>query len=136
LGNFIAEFLILLGAFKVSIAAAAFASAGFILATVYALWMIWQSFFGGQREVWDIKDYSAREMIPMALMIAVIVWIGIFPQTVVNTLGSSLKGLDRTNKTAIIGKACSQEEIIPAPYSGAQSLPVNRPVTGDKHGCP
>jgi NADH-quinone oxidoreductase subunit M len=137
LGNFIAEFLILLGAFKVSITATAFAAGGFILATVYALWMIWQSFFGRQREVWDIKDYSAREMIPMALMIAVIVWIGIFPQTVVNTLRFSLTDFEHTYKTAIMEKAGPAEEMIPARQSGARTLPMNsRPATGDTHGCP
>jgi NADH-quinone oxidoreductase subunit M len=90
LGNFIAEFLILLGTFTVSPTAAAFAASGFIVATVYSLWLVWRTFFGEQREEWSIPDYSAREMIPMAVMMAVIVWIGLFPQAVINTARWSL----------------------------------------------
>ena len=96
LGNFIAEFLILLGVSKVSMAAAAFAAIGFIMATVYSLWMVWRTFFGEQRETWNIPDYSAREMIPMAVLIVVIVWIGLFPQTVIDTARSGLVNIERT----------------------------------------
>jgi NADH-quinone oxidoreductase subunit M len=95
LGNFIGEFLVLLGVYKVSMAAAAFAATGFIMSTVYSLWMVWRIFFGEQRETWNIPDYAAREMVPMAVLIAAIVWIGIFPQTVIDTARSGLMNIER-----------------------------------------
>lgn len=96
LGNFIAEFLILLGVSKVSMVMAAFAAIGFIMSTVYSLWMVWRIFFGEQPETWSISDYTAREMIPMAVLIVVIVWIGLFPQTVIDTARSGLINIERT----------------------------------------
>ncbi len=46
LGNFVAEFLILLGTYRVSPPAAIVASVGLVLATIYALWMIQRVFHG------------------------------------------------------------------------------------------
>lgn len=46
LGNFVAEFLILLGTYRVSPSEAIIASVGLVLATVYALWMIQRVFHG------------------------------------------------------------------------------------------
>ena len=46
LGNFVAEFLILLGTYRVSPPAAIIASVGLVLATVYSLWMIQRVFHG------------------------------------------------------------------------------------------
>ena len=103
LGNFIAEFLILLGVSEVSMAAAALAAIGFIMATVYSLWMVWRTFFGEQRETWSIPDYSLREMIPMAVLIAVIVWIGLFPQAVIDTARSGLIRLERAPQAVMKG---------------------------------
>jgi NADH-quinone oxidoreductase subunit M len=101
LGNFIAEFLILLGTYKVSIAATVFAGSGFIMATVYSLWMVWRTFFGAQRETWDIPDFSAREMLPMAVLIAAIIWIGLAPQTIIDTTRLSLTNLERMPKAVM-----------------------------------
>jgi len=58
--------------------------------------MVWRTFFGEQRETWSIPDYSAREMIPMAVLIAVIVWIGLFPQTIIDTARSGIINCERT----------------------------------------
>ena len=118
LGNFIGEFLVLLGTYRASPFAAAFASAGFIMATVYSVWMIWQTFFGEQRETWNISDFSTREMIPMAVLIAVIVWIGIFPQTVIDTARFGLINPERAPKSAMVSKddSCKwKREVVMSP---------------------
>ena len=96
LGNFLGEFLVLLGSFAVSIAAAAIAATGFIFATVYALWMLWQVSFGPRRTTGDIADLSVREMLPLVVAVGLLIWIGLFPQSVIRTARQGLETLKAT----------------------------------------
>lgn len=103
LGNFVAEFLILVGSFRVSPVATAFAALGIILAAVYGLWMVQKTFQGPVPEGLRLPDLSVREGIVMAAMVVVIVWLGLFPQTVINTAGHGLNNLLRSTGTAAVG---------------------------------
>ena len=85
LGNFVAEFLVLLGAYRVSPVATALASIGLIISTVYALWMIQGAFQGREREAIHIRDLGSREMAMATALIVVLVWLGLYPQPVVDT---------------------------------------------------
>ncbi len=96
LGNFIGEFLVLLGSFRVNIAAASVAAVGLIAATVYALWIIQRVFHGPNTFNWRMPDFRGREMIIMAAMIIVIVWLGLYPQPVFNKAGQALGNLQRS----------------------------------------
>jgi NADH-quinone oxidoreductase subunit M len=95
LGNFIGEFLVLFGTYRVSVAATAVAAAGFVAAVVYALWMVQRAFFGQKAEEWKIKDLSARETAVMAAMIAAILWIGLYPRPVIDTAGQGIENVRR-----------------------------------------
>ena len=86
----------LLGSFAVSIAAAAIAATGFIFATVYALWMLWQVFFCPRRTTGDIADLSVREMLPLVVAVGLLIWIGLFPQSVIRTARQGLETLKAT----------------------------------------
>jgi NADH-quinone oxidoreductase subunit M len=91
MGNFVAEILVLIGSYRVSIPITAAASAGFVFATIYALWIIHRVFHGAQREKWKIKDLSMREISAMAAMIVVILWLGLYPQPFLDTAQPALK---------------------------------------------
>lgn len=91
LGNFIAEFLTLLGVFKSSVLMACLASAGLIAATIYSLRIIQKVFFGPQNPELKMKDLSVREKIIMGFMVIVIFYLGLFPQPVINTSKSAIK---------------------------------------------
>ena len=93
LGNFVAEFLILAGTFRVSVVAAVFAALGIILAAVYGLWMVQRVFQGPVPQGLRLPDLSMREGVVMAVMVAVIVWLGLFPQPVLNTASQGLNNL-------------------------------------------
>jgi NADH-quinone oxidoreductase subunit M len=93
LGNFVGEFLVLIGTYNVSILMTVIAAIGLVAATIYALWMIQRAFFGPKREDLKPPDLRMREMTVMALMMAAIVWIGLYPQPVLDTAGQSLKDL-------------------------------------------
>jgi len=79
IGNFVGEFLVVLGAFYVSPALAAFASAGFVLSTAYSLRLVHRVFFGGG-EAPAARDLTGRETAVMVLMIVPLMWLGLAPQ--------------------------------------------------------
>lgn len=84
LGNFIGEFLVLLGAYRANVGLTVLAALGLILATIYALWMMQRVFFGPSKKEWRLPDLSLREGVIMAAMVVVIVWLGLYPQPVLN----------------------------------------------------
>ncbi len=90
MGNFVAEILVLIGSFRVSVPITAVASSGLVFATVYALWIIYRAFHGEQREVWNIRDLTVREMSAMTAMIVVILWLGLYPQPFIDTVQPAL----------------------------------------------
>ncbi len=93
LGNFVGEFLVLLGAYKTNIAVACAAATGIIAATIYALWIIQRAFHGPNEQNWHIPDLSVRETVVLTAMIASLVWLGLFPQPVFDTSGQALKNM-------------------------------------------
>jgi NADH-quinone oxidoreductase subunit M len=85
LGNFVAEFLVVLGAFKQSIPLSALALVGVVIATVYSLWMIQRIFHGSGEARMPIPDLSFRETTALLLMVAVVLWLGLYPRPVLET---------------------------------------------------
>jgi NADH-quinone oxidoreductase subunit M len=93
LGNFVGEFLVLIGTYTVSIPMTVLAATGLVFATVYSLWMIQRTFFGPTKNDLRVPDLTMREMTVMAIMIAVIVWIGFYPQPILDTAKAPLDSL-------------------------------------------
>jgi NADH-quinone oxidoreductase subunit M len=82
LNGFVGEFLILLGAFEASPAAAALATLGIILGAVYMLWMFQRVVFGplDNEENQKLTDLTTREMVVLAPVLTMIFVMGIYPQ--------------------------------------------------------
>lgn len=99
MGNFVGEFLVLLGTYRVSVPLAAAATVGFVVATVYSLWIIQRVFHGAQAtsgtDRWSLYDMTAREGVVMLMMIASLLWLGLYPQTELNTARRALEELQR-----------------------------------------
>lgn len=97
LGNFVGEFLVLLGAYKVNAPLTILAAFGFIVSTVYSLWIIQRVFHGRLKEAreerWVLYDSTSREITIMAIMALTVIWLGLYPQTVLNTAGRALENL-------------------------------------------
>jgi len=84
LGNFIAEFLVLVGLFQVSPVLTAVAALGLITAAVYSLSMMQRAFQGKADLQRDLQDFDRRELCAMAVMIVALIWLGIYPQPVLD----------------------------------------------------
>ena len=83
LNGFVGEFLILLGAFKASPAFTVPATFGVVLAAAYMLWAYRRMFFGPveKPENRSLIDLDLRERAVMVVIIAPIVWIGVYPES-------------------------------------------------------
>lgn len=84
--NFVGEFLVLCGAFRMYPVITIFAALGFIAATIYSLWLIHRVFHGPNLNEIRAADMNFREIAVSVAIIAGIVWMGLFPQTVLNTV--------------------------------------------------
>ena len=84
LGNFVAEFLVLIGLFQVNPLMTVIAALGLVTAAIYALFMMQQAFQGTPDEQRQLSDFGSREMLAMAVMIVVLIGLGIYPQPVLD----------------------------------------------------
>jgi NADH-quinone oxidoreductase subunit M len=79
--GFVGEFLILVGAFKANPVYGVFGATGVILAAAYMLWMFQRVMFGAitHEENRGLKDLNLREIVTLAPIVVMIVWMGVFP---------------------------------------------------------
>jgi NADH-quinone oxidoreductase subunit M len=93
LGNFIAEFLILLGTFSTSPVLAVIASFGLVLSALYSLRMVRKVFLGPLTSDQPLKDFSGRELFILAAMTIGIVALGLYPQPVIDMVKTTVRQL-------------------------------------------
>jgi NADH-quinone oxidoreductase subunit M len=91
LGNFIAELLILIGAFKANVWIACLACTGLIAATLYSLRIMQKVFFGNENTNWKLKDLTIREKMVSLSLVLIIFGLGLFPQPVFDIAGPALQ---------------------------------------------
>ena len=91
LGNFLGEFLILIGTWKVSALITCVAALGLVLAAVYALIMVQRAFHGPTRQAGEkLEDLNGRELVMMLTLMAILAWLGLYPQPVLDTSAASM----------------------------------------------
>ena len=113
LGNFIAELLILVGAFKSNVLMTCLASIGLIAATIYSLRIVQKVFLGKKTIDYKMDDLTVREKIVSASLVIAIVWLGLFPQTVLNTAKPALlKTLDTQKEIISNNQSKNKNDVI------------------------
>jgi NADH-quinone oxidoreductase subunit M len=93
LGNFVGEFLVLLGSFRVSSAATAVAALGLVVAAVYSLIVIQKVFHGKNKNNYKFADLSFTEMLCYSLMMIGLIWMGMYPQTMLDMAEPTLRAI-------------------------------------------
>jgi NADH-quinone oxidoreductase subunit M len=96
MGNFIGEFLTLLGAYRLSIPFAAVAAAGLILALIYSLWLLDRVLYGPSRHPLTVLDLRASELAIIVILALAILWLGLAPQGFLNVSAQALTFLLRS----------------------------------------
>jgi NADH-quinone oxidoreductase subunit M len=94
LGNFIAEFLILLGAFEANVWLTIAATLGLIFSAIYSLRIMQKVFFGPLQGELPVGDLTWRELSILASLTIAIIWLGVYPQPVINTAKLTVKYIE------------------------------------------
>ncbi len=93
--GFVGEFLTLLGAFKVNLYVAFFATTGVILSAVYALWLYKRVIFGviTNDEIEKLLDLNLREYMILLPFVLLIILFGVYPNMVIDLTAASTSNL-------------------------------------------
>jgi NADH-quinone oxidoreductase subunit M len=110
LGNFIAEFLTLMGSWSASPVLTAIATAGLVAATAYSLRIMQKIFLGKDVHAHALPDLSWREKLVLVPMAIAIIVLGLFPQRIIDTAQPTL------------GKRGKQQTTTPVPARGMLSV--------------
>jgi NADH-quinone oxidoreductase subunit M len=93
LGNFVGEFLILRGAFPVAPVVTVAAAIGLIPAALYSLIAIQRAFHGAAQAPRTAPDFGVRETAMMLALAAAIIWLGVYPQPVLDVAAPALNAM-------------------------------------------
>jgi NADH-quinone oxidoreductase subunit M len=96
LGDFVGEFLVLLGAYRANVPLTVVATLGLLAATLYGLKFAQSAFQGPNPQHWTLPDMRLRESTILGLMMALLLWIGLYPQPVLNTVRPSLAAVQQS----------------------------------------
>jgi NADH-quinone oxidoreductase subunit M len=72
--------------------------------------MIQRVFHGPNVREWRVRDMNLREGAIMAVMIAVILWLGLYPKTELNAARKSLEGMQAASRRAASASAGAPAE--------------------------
>lgn len=102
-GNFIGEFLLLLGSYRINVLMTVLAAFGWVAALIYALALLQRTFYGSaENESRTIPDLSTRDMATLGAMVVVQVWLGLYPQPVFDTADQALRNLRGFGEVAAV----------------------------------
>ena len=103
LGNFVGEFLILRGAWAVAPGVTLVAALGLIPAALYSLIAIQRAFHGPADPARHAPDFGLRENSMMLALGAAIIWLGIYPQPVLDIAAPTIG--NPSADTSMLGQA-------------------------------
>jgi NADH-quinone oxidoreductase subunit M len=96
LGNFVGEILILIGSFKVNEPVTLVATSGLVLSAVYSLILVQRALHGTpQADATPVAGLNLRELSMMFSLILIMVWLGLYPQPVLDTSAAVINGIDQ-----------------------------------------
>ena len=105
--GFVGEFLVLLGFYQVSPMMTILAGTSIILGAVYMLRVMKLTFFGplDNEENKKLKDLNSRETWSLIPLVAIVIWLGVYPKPVLGPIDNSVNAL----LTFMEEKAITQE---------------------------
>jgi NADH-quinone oxidoreductase subunit M len=128
--NFVGEFLILLGVFKAKLVIAIIAFSGVVMASVYALRLFIRAMNNRVGAHVDSREISLRDGAVLAPLIAVIVFLALYPQLALRRSEGSVRGAVRGAQLAAVGTGASvaSTRLLPTRVAGAESGESGEPA--------
>ncbi|MDI1301576.1 MAG: NADH-quinone oxidoreductase subunit M [bacterium] len=122
LGNFVGEFMILMGSFAIAPLVTVVATGGLILAAVYSLLMMQRAFYGPAKTTERMEDLSGRELSLMLSLMVILLALGLYPQPVLNTSVAVMKNVHQAYTAPLMTHPLPQVMPMPAPVSPASTV--------------
>ncbi len=144
--GFVGEFLALIGAYEANSLVAAVATTGIILGAAYMLWLYWRVAYGTSRnaDAAAMPDLDKRELVSLGAIAAVVLWMGVYPESFMSTIrrdvGFLLARVERANPPGDAAPTMKGGAPLPKSHSPAPVAPVPEPVPegpepeGHSHG--
>lgn len=94
--SFVGEFLLLAGAFKISIVATFFGATGMILGGAYSLWLFNRIVYGNLKiqYITHFQDINYREFMVLTPLVTATIVFGVYPNLCLNSIHSSVYFLE------------------------------------------
>ncbi|MDA0702595.1 MAG: NADH-quinone oxidoreductase subunit M [Proteobacteria bacterium] len=91
--GFIGEILVMVGVFQVSTWGAFLIATGMVLGAAYMLWLYRRVIFGKltKADLMDIADLNRREILVFAPLLAIVLWMGIYPTSFIEVMEPSVE---------------------------------------------
>ena len=95
--GFVGEFMVIMGTIKVSFWYAFLAATTLIFGAAYTLWMVKRVIYGevANEHVAALKDVSAREMVFLAVLTVMVLWLGLVPKELADVMNPTIQELLR-----------------------------------------
>ncbi|VFP87251.1 NADH-quinone oxidoreductase subunit M [Candidatus Erwinia haradaeae] len=100
-GNFIGEFMILVGSFYHSPIFSVIAALSLIFASVYSLFMMQRIYYGVANSLISLSDMSPREYLMILALVILSLCLGIYPQPILDMSDASIINIHNWLTTAI-----------------------------------
>ena len=94
-GNFVGEFLILIGSFPTAPWVTVIAATGLVLGSVYSLIMIHRAHFGPVKNDSPLPGLQFRELSMVLCLAVLLILLGVYPQPVLDTSAASMQGVQQ-----------------------------------------
>jgi len=93
--GFVGEFMVILGALQANFWYAFLAAMTLIVGAAYTLWMVKRVFWGPivNPDVKTLSDVNAREFGVLSILAVAVLWMGIYPQPVIEVMHISIANL-------------------------------------------
>lgn len=104
LGDFIGEFLVLQGTYRGHLLVTVVAAIGILVSTFYGLRFVQRAFHGANVNGWKIPDLVPREVIALAPMVVLLVWLGLYPQPLFNIFRPAMIHLQQLANPNVAGQ--------------------------------
>jgi NADH-quinone oxidoreductase subunit M len=108
--GFVGEFLALIGTFQVNTSVTFLATSGMILGAAYMLYLYRRIVFGTitREDVRAMLDLNWRELVVFAPMIAIVLWMGVYPASFLRPMQPSVTNLVERVQVAVARDAAAQ----------------------------
>ncbi|VFP83958.1 NADH-quinone oxidoreductase subunit M [Candidatus Erwinia haradaeae] len=103
-GNFIGEFMILIGSFQTAPLIAVIATCSLVFSAVYSLVMLQKTYYGEAKLEEKLRDMSVREVITLLVLLMLLLFLGLYPQTILDTSYCAMSNIQQLFSTAMLTK--------------------------------